>query len=351
LKLFLFISFLSVGIWAHAQTLSNGQREYRSDDPRIASPYTSTEPSAQTNTQGSAGTNSGTYTYSSGNNNVVEGQQGQNLNATGGYAVTQNSGRQAAANTMNQGGGSQMLGLAMGAAFASQCGWQNPFACVAAAMSFMDAAASGSSKLNGIDTLGAIDVNTGLPRAVDGTDPYQEQIAAGLEQLASMGYTVNPDGSVNTPDGMTLTAEDLSSVEALMNKGVSPDAAANAMQSISDTRSEVSANMGMKDEDGAGAGQAVAASGLGSGGEGGGSGGAAGGQAMGDLIIEEIEYRGADKKKKGDGRMPASQAAELSKNFNGTPIGIGMADLFLIVHKKYDEKKKSKKGEFITREF
>ena len=73
----------------------------------------------------------------------------------------------------------------------------------------------------------------------------------------------------------------------------------------------------------------------------------------GDIIIdEEIEIgrRGRNGKngKKVD-RLPAAAAAELSKSFNGEKIGIGMADLFYMVHKNYGDKKKAKA--FFDREY
>lgn len=279
------------------------------------------------------------------------GELGQDLEATSGYQGTSAGALNNANQAQSSGKSTQMLGLAMGVGFAAICrtptgGW----ACAPAAMSFMDALAAGRGSNDAGYTGTFLDPSTGLPAfepSGDFDDVYNTQAVEGLQDLQAMGYSFNEDGSVTTPSGENITSADLASKSALMKKGFSEKQASQAMQKMGAIKASSAKQVGL-DPEALASGTEVAVAGAG----GSGGGGAAGsfetsGQGGADQIIEEIEYRGKAKK---DNRMPASKAAEFSKNFNGTPIGIGMANLFLIVHKKYSEKK-DKKTEFINKEY
>ena len=266
------------------------------------------------------------------------GDEGSDLGATGGFNVTQQGGLDGTADGQSKGSSVNILGLAMGAGFVKIC--TQPFqqwACPLAAMSFKDALAGRSAQQAAFQTGTYLDPSLGSTGASSFDPVYDQQALDGLQNLSEMGYTVNDDGSVSTPEGESFSAGDYASADSLMNKGLSPDLANKAMNGLASVKSAAAAKTGIPIET---PGQAVAS-------VGGAGGGGYSNSAGGDMVIEEIEYRERKKKNK---RMPSSEAAKLSKNFNGDPIGIGMANLFLIVHQKYVEKKKMK-TEFINREY
>lgn len=265
----------------------------------------------------------------------------QSLGETGGFNVTQQGGLDGTNNAQNQGSGVQMLGLAMGAMFASQCGPHNPFACAAAALSFADAMAGSSANSAAYQTGTYMDPTAGGGGNGTGTDPIvDQQIQDGLQDLSDAGFTLNGDGSVTGPDGQTYTAADLQNAESLEAKGASPEQAAQFVKEMGQVQAAAAKKAGVElPKEGEGEGQAVAAtSGFGSvDASGGGSGGAGGG----DTLIEEIEYRnGKGKQKRG---IAEAAASKLSTNFNGDPIGIGMGNLFLIVNQKYGSENQKKR--------
>ena len=277
---------------------------------------------------------------------------GEEIQDTGGYDNVRQGGLDGSNNLAEQGGGIQLAGLAMAAAFASQCGPQNPFACAAVGLSIADAIAGGGAKSAGIKQGNYLDNGGGGPGSE--TDPIIDQQIDELKtDLEESGYTVNADGSVTGPNGQTYTGQDFASEEAIQKAfGMGAGAAGQAMQSLQSAQTAAAKKAGIsipnrstaseEVDEGAGGGD-----GSGAGKDGSGAGSAIGGVIGGDQLIEEIEYRGKKKKKKG---LSAKKAAMLSKDFNGSPIGIGMADLFLIVHQKYREKK-GKKNEFINKEY
>ncbi len=284
--------------------------------------------------------------------NEVEGDSGgEDLGSTGGFEVTQQGGLEGTNDGQAKGSSVQMLGMAMGAAFASICpqlGGQ--WACPLAAMSFMDAMSGGSAKQAAFETGTYIDPEHGGTGDYDvGTgsnDVLQAQAADALQNLANLGYTTNPDGSVSGPNGASYSASDYSSLDGLTGQGMSAEAAQGVLDKMNSIKNTALEETGVDAESGVMTGTAIAAT------KGTSSGslseyGAGSGANSGNKYIEEIEYR--KKKSKKTGRLPASQAADLSKNFNGDPIGIGMANLFLIVHKKYKQKKTEK--EFFTSEY
>lgn len=274
---------------------------------------------------------------------------GSELGETGAFGVTQQGGLDGTTDAQGQGSQVQLMGLAMGAMFASQCGPHNAFACVAAGLSFADAMAGGSAQNAAYQTGTYIDPTAGYDGDNGGTDPLiDQQIQDGIQDLSDAGFIVNGDGSVTGPDGQTFTADDLQSPEAMMAKGATAEQAANFMDQAGKVRTAAAKKAGIDLPEGAAGeeGQAVAAAGA----DGGsfGSGGSGSGSAVGALdggVIEEIEYRGGKKQKRG---IAEAAASKLSKNFNGDPIGIGLGNLFLIVHQKYGSEKKKKR--FFNRE-
>lgn len=276
------------------------------------------------------------------------GPQGEDLGATQGYQETGLGGLTSANSSKSQGNMTQILGLAMGAGFARICPTlHGSWACPLAAMSFADALSAGRAAGNAGYTAIQLDPNTGAPLPAPGNvddSPFNQQAIDGLAELSSMGYTVNADGSIATPKGQSVNAGSYGSAAALGAQGFTPDQVQKIMSQMQDIQNKSAQAAGV--DPSALQGQAVAGTTAPAN-----SGGSVSGAAIrgGDIWEEEVIRIGQPNKKNED-RMPASQAAKLKKNFNGTPIGIGMANIFLIVQQKYDEKKE-KKTEFIHREY
>lgn len=270
-----------------------------------------------------------------------------NLEDNNGFENTASGARENAAASSSSSGFTQMLGMAMGAAFMSGCNAHNPMNCVLGAMSFIDAAASGGNKGNSINFENSLLPTSGVNGEVITAEVTEAEIMAQeaqaqLQALEAMGYVANPDGSINTPGGKTFSGGDFSSPGALENKGLNSAQAQAALDLLKSTKDKAIEDLGESSGNG---GRAIASVG----GSGGGGGSSA--SSLPDLIIdgESSGGRRKNKKNRGAGRMPADQATKLSKNFHGTPIGISIADIFLIVKKKYQEK--DSKQEFINKEY
>ncbi len=260
----------------------------------------------------------------------------------------------------SQGKDVNLLGLAMGAAFASQCSPHSPQNCVFAALSFMDALAGKKASNNGNATCQNYggDCSTGGDGDGDGGpdgdgdggpdgdgdggpdgDPREREIE---DTLRDNGYTLNPEnGTVTTPGGQSYTAADAQSAQSLMNKGMSAGQAAEAMKNLAEVKAK--ALKELSKEGGQERGLASVS------GTGGGAVSDLSSMGGGDVYVDE-EVSGKKKKKKKDDGLTEAQASQLSKNFNGQPIGIGMGNLFIIVSDKYKEKRK-KRNSFINREY
>ena len=268
------------------------------------------------------------------------------VGSTGGYNTTQMGGLDGTNDGQSKGSGVQLMGLAMGAAFMSGCSPTSAWNCVAAALSFADAMVGGSAQSAAYQTGTHLDPDAGTNGTGGGTDPIvDQQIQDGIDDLAEAGFTINGDGSVTGPEGQTFTAENLGSADGLGSMGASAEQAAEFMNGMQGVKAAAAKKAGV-DLASAEGGQAMASTGGGAGGFGSSDSDSNGGADQGDSIIEEIEYRGKKKKKKRG--IAESAASDLATNFNGDPIGIGMGNLFLIVHKKYRSEKKKKK--FFNRE-
>lgn len=282
-----------------------------------------------------------------------------NLSENNGFNVTQTGGMDNANKTQDSGGGLQMMGLATGAVLLTQCNPPHRMTpCYLAGLAFADGLASGGSSDNAGYTAGAF--NSGNPYTFKSANPTvqktQDQIQAGIDKLKGAGVTVNADGSITTPTGARLTASDLDSIEDLMKQGLTEGQAKETMKQAKAAQIQGAQQAGVKlpagfdsddfgkESDGLGA--ALTGSQSNNGGS------FEESSASGDGLLGESvgSLQGHGSKKRNSNRIPASQAAKLKKNFNGTPIGIGMADIFMIVNQKYIEKKE-KKNEFLEREF
>ncbi len=318
------------------QTLTGGQRVSNSNTNSVTN---STQTQLTNGTQGGTGSQGTSST----------GPQGSDPNATGGFAATPVGGLTHANQAASSGNSTQIIGLAMGAAFAAVCA--QPFqqwACPIAAQSFMDALSAGRARDNAINTANYIDPNYDPnTNPIADYETQNQEAIDGINQMSGMGYTVNPDGSVTSPDGVSVAAGEMMTPSGLAAKGFNPQQIEAIMNKIKDVQTAALEKAGV--DPNSVSGQAVAGSGGGLGSGAGADGYGSGMASQGSEWVEIEEIRGGRKLAK-DNRMPASQAAKLSKNFNGSPIGIGMADIFLIVQQKYDEKK-LKKTEFINREY
>ena len=258
----------------------------------------------------------------SGGTSSADGAGDENLDNISGFQNTGSGGRENAAESASNSGLTQMLGMAMGAAFMSQCGPRNPMACALGVMSFIDAAASGGNKGNSLNFENSLlpDGGEGNAEEIAAAEVMAQEAQAQLQALEEMGFVANPDGSVNMPSGGTISGGDFASLDSLQGKGFSTDQAQAALDLLKSTKDKAIKEVG----DGSGGGRAIASVS-----STGGSGAyTADGGDLPDLIIDEGGASNRSRKKKGAGRMPAGHAAELSKNFHGTPIGVAIADLF-----------------------
>lgn len=327
MKLFLF-TLLSFPLLSYGQTFSDGN-DFVVNGNR----------SVQTNPGDNSSLGLTDGTSSSAKSKLDD--NGETLGDTGAFNVTQTGGLDNTNMGQNLGGGVQMMGLAMAGMFAKQCGPHNTFACVAAGLSAADAMMGSSAKSAAFQTGTYMDPTAGgydSNNTDNGADPVvQSQLQDVLHDLANQGYTLNEDGSVTGPNGQSYSSSDLASMQALQNAGATAQGAANFMKNMKNVKAAAAKKAGVNLN--AVKRNVASASGAS-------SGGAVKAITPGDLVIEEIEYRGVASKKN---KMSAKAAAKLSKNFNGEPIGIGMANLFLIVHEKYKEK--NQKRNFLTKEY
>ncbi len=266
------------------------------------------------------------------------------LGDTASFNVTKQGGLDGTNDVQGQGSKVNFQGLAMAAMFSRQCHpTHNPMACAAAAMSAADALTGSAAKQAAFQTGTNFDPSLGLKGG--GSDPVIDaQLKDIIDDLNSKGYSLNEDGSVTTPDGQTVTAEELGDLEALQAKGLSASEAQAFLSQMESVKKAAAEKAGVDpEEQERGIASTDSATSFGS--VDSSSEGAA--VSAADTIIEEIQYKGRKKKAN---KLSSKEAATLSKSFNGDPIGIGMANLFLIVHQKYREKI-DKKNEFIRKEY
>jgi hypothetical protein len=332
--LIVLISIIIFPIFVFGQVLTNGE-EFYDDESRAIQ-----DDPAYIQNQGNTGARSSRSGSASQAAQRGIDDTGDSFGATDSYQFSDGGGIEGADAAGSSGSGVQMRGMIMGAAFAAQCGPQNPMACVAAAMSFMDAGAGSDARGYANDMINDIDpYSAGGGPGGSGDDVRATEIQRQLKNLSELGYQVNPDGSVTGPNGENYTKEDLSSEQALQARGLTPAQASQFMNDLGEIRDNAIKEAGNPDE----IGQAVAST---AGAGGGGGPNYIGGNNGSTTIVEEVEIRDRRKKR----GLASAEAAKLSKNFHGDPIGISIANIFQIVHLKYKEKNK-KKTEFINKEY
>ena len=192
---------------------------------------------------------------------TASGQSYENRNAnnpaqpiaeSGSYVATQQGGREGAERGASQGGAVAVLGLAMGAAFISQCfstqpaGWHY---CAMGAMSFADAASGRGAQNAGNYTGNQLSTDWGNGTGGNwgnGVDPaIGSQIDDGLAQLADAGVIINSNGSISTPDGQNYEVSDFENEEALQAKGFSAAGAAKIAQNMETIKSNAVNSAGL----------------------------------------------------------------------------------------------------------
>ena len=284
----------------------------------------------------------------------------------------------------------------MSAGFFSKCFcfgcWYN---CVLGAMAYKDAKAAGRASRYAGDVRSSLEGNGNGNGDGDGNENRASLAGAGgnedgngngdgngdpsgnnnLENevrdgMRRAGIKLRNDG-VEGPDGEVYKRTDFGSPAKIMGKGFTKGQAMAAIKSLADTRSRALAQMGdegqasrglasldMDEDEESGSSGEGATGGEGSGGQGSAS---SGGGGMGMLSGLGGSGLGKSKKKErkkknshrgqgmGKNSLSPEEAAGLSKTFNGQRIGIAMANIFLIVHQKYREKR-NQGTEFINRE-
>ena len=148
---------------------------------------------------------------------------------------------------------------------------------------------------------------------------FTKKVKEGLDQAADLGVTVDPaSGTVKTPEG-TFPASAFSSPAAMADAGISPASIAAANKALADA--------------GAG-GASVGSMGFETAGGSGGSGGYGGGGSGSAL---DDYFSNLNKGKKGDkDRMIAGK----SLNYGSDPIGVKQDNIFMMVHRRYQGKRK-----------
>ena len=236
----------------------------------------------------------------------------------------------------------QALGLAMGAMFSAICPTPGgSWACAPAALSFLDALRAGNNGGSSVGFSNALQTNGGLNGADTTTlQAGNQEAEAQLRELEGQGVLVNREtGAVTTPDGQTLSGTDFSSQQALEAKGFTPEQAASIMDKLNEIQAAAVKKAPDKKKQ-------LASTTTGGGDSGAGSDAEA---SAGEIVFEDEDDGKAKVAKTDKDRLPANEAAKLSKNFNGSPIGIGLADIFLIVKKKYE--KEDSRNAFFKREY
>ncbi len=246
----------------------------------------------------------------------------------------------------------QMIGAAMSAAaaaaFFSKCGCPGcQINCVLgglsaaqAAMMMMGAAQTGSGTINptnvgygssgtsydpsiysgsnnpnasGVSTMGGLNSN----------DPAAIQARGVLNKLKEMGYEFNSDGTVTLPDGTKVSSSAFNSAKGMKDAGFSDAEIANALAAMDQVKAQnAKAN--------------VVAVGV----EGGGGGRSAGAvNAYGSASRYGKNKYGRKGK---DAKRGIASVAGMKKKFGSDMIGVASDDIFKMIRRRYDKKRKSK---------
>ncbi len=151
-------------------------------------------------------------------------------------------------------------------------------------------------------------------------------IKENLDKLKSYGYTVNPDGTVTTPDGKTVSSDTFSSAGGMAGAGYSPSEISAAQASIAKVNKQIA------DEYGGGKVVAVAVDSSG-GGAGGGSGSSYEKDTSFDDYLKSL--------KRGGMSGAAAQRAVAGKVvvIDGQAYGVKGDNIFTMVAREYSERR------------
>ena len=299
-----------------------------------------------------------------GNNNCTSGTAGCSRAGGGETQGTEGGGNSAPGGGANinqgarRGSSSQkkamMINQAAGAVFSAICGAKyGAWACPLAAMSFAqaghDAAASGQSR----GVYDATKYNYQFPsdgELPDGEtyDSYKLKNSGGsagsttqfshldaeLKKLAKMGYKLNPEkGTVTTPKG-EIPMSAFNSAEGMAKAGYDKASIAAAQATIEKLNADAAAKYGSRAN-------VVSMGTAFRGGGGSRSGGSEAGRFTGSGDDEDsmATYLASLKKKMHRKRDPASMAG-MKRMTGGEPIGVAMDNIFEMVHRRYQKKRK-----------
>lgn len=281
------------------------------------------------------------------------------LEATEGYQSVDGGGLQNAQRINQRSRAMELVAKGVQTAFLPSCSgfFGSPYRCAIGVVAGIVAGNLNRTANDSMTTSRAFGGTTNYDTGSNSNEAVNQELIQGIETLEGLGYTVGTSGTITTPEGTKLTGGDLRTVEGLKAFGATESEAAKMVQELAEVQKQAqqqaAAGFGSSEDIGSessgpesSATQASAGVATKSQEDGAfeSSDGSGSGQA-----VSKAEYRRRSKKKK-MARMPASEAAEFSKDFHGTPIGIDIANIFLIVHKKYRDKK-SKKTEFINKEY
>ncbi|MCB0366044.1 MAG: hypothetical protein H6624_17530 [Bdellovibrionaceae bacterium] len=281
----------------------------------------------------------------------TQGTEGGNQAPGGGPNI--NQGAEQGSSSQNTG---MMINLAAGATLSAICatpkgGWACPMAAMAFLQAALDAGAAGESdgvyaateynpnfpttpggELPGGGTLPGTVPGGGVGGG-SGTSFANPRINEGLRNLENKGYKVNAAaGTITTPNGeMPLSA--FSSPEAMAAAGYDEASVNAARAAIGKLNRDAVEQYGDKAN--------VVAMGLDSRGGGGGALGAGGGEGVSfDGSDPMAAYLASLKNKMNKKRGPANVAG-MQRMAGGEPIGVKMDNIFEMVHRRYQKKRKA----------
>lgn len=268
-------------------------------------------------------------------------------------------------NTINQGANrgsasqgagksaNQMAGMAFGMLCMVGCSQISQYACYACPLAAMaigqlgadgdaqkqsDQAADASFSGGGYNAQGTgydtnYDISGLVPAGTDTSSAKPTSIADISKALASKGYTLNPDGSVKTPDGV-LPADTFNSPSSMAKAGLSSSDIKAATAAIEKVNKDIDAKYG---------GDRVVAVGVNTAGGGYEDGSGGGRHSSGDSAFDEYlrKLRGGVG---GAGNIKRGVAGK-SINVGGEPVGVKGDDIFKMIERQYSSK--SARNEFI----
>lgn len=232
-----------------------------------------------------------------------------------------------AAEAKNQANNTMMLGLAMAAMFAMQCGPRNPTACMlaaAAAAAAMMAAGKKAEAQKLMNTLG-----NGGAGTTDTTSGTSDAVAEGdlakvRDQLLKKGYKLNDDGSFTAPNGATVDAG--MSDQSLANAGLDGTQTSSLRSQLDKLRKEMQDKLGTANANGSANG-------------------------LGDTAMSgAYGSKGGSTSETGKGNPNAAERMALDRNpaswdgyfnqFGDSLIGVAQGDIFRMVEKRVDKERK-----------